>query len=36
MEDVLLEVKDITIGDPKSKNAIVDKVNIKVKKVDNF
>ena len=32
MEDVLLEVKDITIGDPKSKNAIVDKVNIKVKK----
>ena len=32
MEDVLLEVKDITIGDPKLKNAIVDKVNIKVKK----
>lgn len=32
MEDIVLQVKDVTIGDKKSGYSIVDKVNIEVKK----
>lgn len=32
MEDIVLQVKDVTIGDKKSEYSIVDKVNIEVKK----
>lgn len=31
MEDIVLQVKDVTIGDKKSGYSIVDKVNIEVK-----